>query len=392
MRVGARLQQRGSVSLFIVVFSALLIITMTTAFIRIMLQDQQQATANDLSRSALDSAYAGVEDAKRAIVAYYENNCDKDPNTTACSNLKNLSDPTNVDGTGWTRNCDITEKTHVASLTHQEVLVNTAANDNQFNQAYTCVKVQLDPDSYVGKLKANTSTIIPLQVQDGQSFEKIKIEWYAQQDGSSVDVVTPTPSLPFPKSASASWPQNRPSVIRAQLLQYDKDDGFKLSDFDNAKYNSTLFLYPLKLSAENTTSSFGLESRRTDSAAREPEYVQCLDFSPSDEYACRTTIAAPAPGSSSSNRIAYLNLIQVYSTPTTYRVTLLDASGDSVKFSGVQPVVDSTGRSNDLFRRVQSRITLGTAAAPDATVDITDKLCKTFTVTDTSYVEGKCGS
>lgn len=391
MKAKTKLQQ-GSVSLFVVVFSALLIITMTTAFIRIMLQDQLQATANDLSKSALDSAYAGVEDAKRAIVAYYDSSCDKDSSTPQCADLKKLAA---VDANGWTQDCDITKQTNVATQTNGEFTIKTATSDNQFNQAYTCVKVQLEPDNYVGKLKANTSTIIPLQTKSGAVFDQIKIEWYTEQDGPVFDDATTSPAVPFPKLPTAnSWPTNRPSVIRAQLLQYDKDAGFKLSDFDDATHNSTLFLYPTNLSGlRGIAQSFDV-GRRADATAPSLVEAGCnTSFTTTEPYACQSILTPPG-SIAKEKRVAYLNLIQLYDRPTTYQVTLIDSTtGDAVKLSGVQPVVDSTGRANDLFRRVQSRINLGTSTAPDSAIDLTDKLCKTFTVTDTQYVDsGPCAN
>jgi len=68
---------------------------------------------------------------------------------------------------------------------------------------------------------------------------------------------------------------------------------------------------------------------------------------------------------------------------TSFRVTLANGS-EPVVFSSVQPEVDSTGRANDLFRRVKSRIELDSSSIPyvEAAVDLTGGLCKTFRVTD----------
>ncbi|MFZ2544503.1 MAG: hypothetical protein WAW80_00835 [Candidatus Saccharimonadales bacterium] len=384
-----RLRQRGSVSLFIVIFAALLIITISTAFIRIMIQDQSQATANDLSKSALDSANAGVEDAKRVIVEYYRQNCPSIPvgNSDRCDSLRNvLIVNTTPPNDGWTNGCQATVDAGVASLTNGEVLVKTAnADDEQLDQAYTCLKVQMNPTDYIGALKPNVSRLIPLKSRDGVVFTQIRLQWYSQQnqtinlDQGDIPYVLPD-----------KWPVNRPAVMRAQLLQYKSD--FQLSEFDNdSNYNASLFFLPSIAGVSDSVKAYFSSDKRQSRSSGSAQSVACHQTSTASRYACEVTIVLPDWGDPASitNRNAYLKLSQFYSTINTdFRITMLTDGGEIVRFTDVQPVVDSTGRANDIFRRIQSRIDIGTSSIPnaEAAVDVTKSLCKEFIVTrDNAY-------
>lgn len=53
-------------------------------------------------------------------------------------------------------------------------------------------------------------------------------------------------------------------------------------------------------------------------------------------------------------------------------------------FKAVQPIVDSTGRANDQYRRTQTYIDLYDTnfPFPEAAVDVSGNICKNFLVTE----------
>lgn len=390
--------QRGAVSIFVVIFSALLITTITVAFVRLMVQNQEQATANDLSKSALDSAYAGVEDAKRALITYRQH-CVGSGDAVGTAECTNLSRALK-DGT----RCDTLQQAGIAgSPGDKEVLVKQNEGDEALQQAYTCVKVQLDTNDYVGAVTPNTSRLIPLKANG--SFDQVAIEWYSQSDLQSVQKNDPLSSqssidlgLDSKLPKLAVWPKNRPAMLRVQLIQYG--DSFQLSDFnkdDNGKTNNaTLFLMPSSVGLDTVSFSDDVRQSHTSDAL---EQIRCnQNFSATSvdsQYACKATIKLPLPigSDSADNRHAYLRVTEIYNPSTSFRVSLWNES-DAETFSGVQPIVDSTGRANDLFRRIRARVELEGSSIPpvEAAVDITGSLCKTFLVTDkdTDYNPGSC--
>jgi len=385
-------KQKGAVSLFVVVFTALLITVVTVSFVRIMIHDQQQATVTDLSQSAYDSALAGVEDAKRALLRY-QDICD----TNGSDDASCIAAETKIDSS--TCNDSVSTLNDIDS-SGSEIKIETNGS-NALDQAYTCVKVNLDTEDYLGSLSKDESSFIPLKSTD--SFNTVQIEWFNSDDISSslnsVVDLQPTTSTSWPLLAQSSWAPNRPSIIRAQMMQFSSN-GFKLSDFDDTNSSSesnanTLFLYPsgttgvhnpIAVSNPDEREFVGRDLRKTPTGAPLP--ISCTGSLLTGGYACTARLKLPNP-INGGDRSAYLRLAALYNK-TNYRISLLNDSVP-VLFNAVQPEVDSTGRTNDLFRRVQTRVEMADVnfPYPESAIELNDNLCKDFRVTDdtSDYVD-----
>jgi Tfp pilus assembly protein PilX len=379
-----RNNQSGAVALFIVIFTALLMTIVTISFIQLMTKDQQQATTNDLSKSAYDSSQAGVEDAKRLLLLEQACRNGTAASTINCATVSSALTP----APGQTQSsCDTLAKGGIVSETNNETLLQQQAGDSKLDQAYTCVKIAVNTDDYLGQLQAFESTIVPLR--GAKPFTSVVLSWFSDKDISSQ---TNNPTVGFPSTGSdvslprigSKWQFNYPALMRTQLIQVGSS--FKLSDFDDSagggKSNAnTLFLYPSATGA--TSKSFALDARY--SPLNAPQPIQCRSSLSGGGYACTVTVQLPAPSDGNvAARTAFLHLSALYNQ-AHFKVQLKDSTGAVVQFADVQPEVDSTGRANDLFRRVVSRVELrGDFTYPDAEIDITGSLCKNFSITTRS--------
>ena len=408
-------RQSGAVSLFVVIFAMLIITVITVSFLRLMVNDQQQASDNDLSQSAYDSAMAGVEDAKRALLRYQQV-CASTPSSCAALASQLSSDVCNagvlVGGVVANSNVNGGTPSNPGEIKVQQSL---SGDDAELNQAYTCLTMKLETELYIGTMSAGQSQIVPLIGAAG--FDTVTVYWYDRDDVSNVTGAVSLASLssPRPLLQQSSWPAGRPSVMRTQLIQFGSS--FTLGDFDIVNGSSqsnanTLFLYPysgsLSINAantyiENNTAFVGNDIRKNnaaddpdpDVAASSPVAVQCRASVAAGGYACAASIRLPTP-IGGGNRTAFLRLSPFYNA-THYEVALSngapDASGSNVvRFKDVQPEIDSTGRANDVFRRVVSRVDLYDTSFPypDASIDVTGDFCKDFGVTNTAYIAGSC--
>ena len=408
-------RQRGAVSLFVVIFSMLIITVITISFLRLMMTDQQQASDNDLSQSAYDSATAGVEDAKRALLRYQQV-CTNTPSQCAALSTQLSTNVCNaavlIGGVVSESNVSGGDSTNPGEIKVQQ---SVSGSDAALDQAYTCLTMKLQTDDYVGNLTANQSQLVPLI--GVTNFDTVTVRWFSKDDiTNTTGAVSLTgTAAPQPLLQQTSWPNNRPSIMQAQLIQFG--DSFTLNDFDMTNSSSendasTVFLYPTSDGAagnsstyNSTTDSFvARDTRKSDTGTNPtpatsndtPLPVKCASSISGGGYACSMTLALPNP-IGGGNRTAFLRLTPFYNA-THFQVALSsggapNATGSNVvKFKDVQPEIDSTGRANDLFRRVQSRVNLYDTSFPypDATIDITGNFCKDFTVTDKDYIPGSC--
>lgn len=390
-------RESGAVSLFVVIFAMLIITVLTVSFLRLMMADQRQASDNDLSQSAYDSAQAGVEDAKRALLRYQQI-CSTTP--SACADLSTALS-TDTCNQALTVGGIATPVNDGTSRVGEVKVQQSESVDRALDQAYTCVTMKLETEDYIGTLSPGESQLVPL-VGRG-SFSTVTVRWFSKDDltndAGNVRLV-PTPANNRLISQE-NWDSDTPSVLRTQLIQFGSQ--FNMTSFDTVASNggqtqsntNTVFLYPSSTAGVTTRAFTALDNRKIDAnddpdpddRQYTPYPVQCKPtVQSSDDYSCSMTLTLPEP-IGGGDRTAFLRLTPYYNT-TSFQVILSNGNPNSnaniVRFKDVQPIIDSTGRANDIFRRVESRVDLYNTnfPYPDATIDVTGNFCKNFAVTD----------
>jgi hypothetical protein len=235
--------------------------------------------------------------------------------------------------------------------------------------------------------------MIPLIGTD--AFDTVTVNWFTNADFTSgVPSFLNIAGVPL----LSSWPANRPPIIRAQLIQFSTSNGFTLDSFNDSNSNgesnaNTLFLYPSGVGS--TQASFATNDVRRQvnpKSPGSPVQIKC-STSLSTVYYCSAKLTLPNPIGTSAipNPInpndakIYLRLGALYNG-TTYQVMLSSQSKSKpVDFNNVEPTIDSTGRANDMFRRVLTRVKLSSDFPyPNGEIFTNGNFCKDFLVTDSA--------
>lgn len=403
--------KKGVAAIYVVVFTTMLIGIITLSFLRIMLSESGRTLNDTMSDSAYNAALAGVEDAKYVISKYEKKVSGSD--TSIPDDFKNIVETKTDD-------CDIIkeamEKLHVTGLTDgTDYYIGTDGSRSDQDQAYTCVTIKLEGD-FRGTLTSNDPTlIVPLKPSGkgdnkAEKVAKIELTWYSSGDDDDVSNAISGHLLENLQSDGLNGAVNNTAVVssaatgvlgkkgvksddeqtifnglRMMLVQSplgDTNPDYYSSDTDAKTTNrGTLMLLPSTEGASVIDKQELVAS--ADKNLNAPQAVKC------ENGICKVTISLPKPkdpmGRDRDPDNFFLVLNTVYSNPTTKVIIKMKNDSDGeIPFFNVQPIVDSTGRSGDLFRRVEARIGTknGATLLPTAELSSNSDIKKDFYVTE----------
>lgn len=350
--------KRGVASLYVVIFATILFGVVTLSFMRIILSDAGQTSDDDLSRSAYDSAMAGVEDAKTAINKYYQ--CISSGNGD-CGSYGTLFKSDCDDGIGIAQY--LYQDGYNPQENNGEVKIQESSSNNS-DQAYTCVILSDEVPDYRGTLTNDTRTkIIPLAVYNGSnntnsnlsSVTSIKFDWFSILNQGTDDLKR-VPGGNNPKTLNSADNKTVPPTISLTFIRM-ASGAVGATEFNNAndtpnklEYDTVILLPsessdPISLSAARA-GNVNKEERN------EPFRVECNKSN--SEFACSATIGG-LPAFNSSDTVLLVVSLPYGDAYTDFAATMYGQDG-AVKLKGAQISVDSTGRTNQLVRRVETRL------------------------------------
>lgn len=320
-------RQAGVVSIMVTMIMMIVISLLVLGFAELSRNEQRSTLDQQLSAQAYYAAESGVNDAREAMNALITAG-QPVQNKTVCGNQG-----------GYTLSGTV---------------------DAAHNVSYTCVLINVAPATLVYNV-GYTSTVIPI-LSSGGAFGKLTLTWKlpaGTTSGSAAGCYTNAGSLgQFPvATGTGQWNCDYP-VVRVDLLNANG------ASFARANWNAstaTMFFVPF-----NST-TIGNNASMAAHGAAVP--AQCN----------ATTCTANITGLGGTEY--YMRVTTLYRTDSQLSIS---AAGGTT-FTGAEATIDSTGKAQDVLRRILVAVDLTGANAhkiPSGALIVEDSVCKRFGVTN----------
>ena len=426
--------KRGGASMFVVMFTILILSIIVLGFTNLIISEATKTSNTDLSQSAYDSALAGVEDAKIALLKYHScldqgyraaaggNTCEK-----LIYNMQEGIKKQDCSTVAKVLRRESNEGTENSVVVQETSTSDKAGNNKDMMQAYTCVTIKEDLNDYRTTLESsNRLRIIPIRSADINTVDHILVQWYSSTnyvkngsnhycvggDGNKISGIDKMYSL-----GNCAGGRQAPTTLSARLIQTDEQfDLSELSVASGPNNTDTGQIYLLPKSAGDNINY--IDSSKWGESANKGENLPIEVNCKQGTWFCSAYIGLPGTfrGGKRSAANTYLLVSIPYGSPETdISVEALKYKGGGIDktkkssyyhydFTGVQARIDSTGRANDLWRRVETRVELVDTyfAYPEFEItmrgDENSILKKSFDVTfncwssENGYRDGDCAN
>lgn len=328
-RLTAALDDKGFASLVIAIVLVLILSLMTVGFAELMRHEQRSALDKQLSSQAYYAAESGVNDAAKTISDGYTGAKTKCPQASLGANTSGL---------------DNTNPGYAAAANDlNSNVVGYGSNPTAAN--YPCLLINpYPPNLYYNPITTTESRTAEFIAIDSSgvpaAVTSVEISW---QDAGSNTSFSGDCTTGNTFTSNASW--GHVGVLRAMLLPITSG-GLDRSTLTNTAF--TGFLCPNGAGGSpppgsvNYTSSIG--------ATNAGQIVKGNCNTSSQPQFCNVIINGLPPNQSTF----FINIRSIYA-PTAVTISAFNGA-TPLRLKGAQTLVDSTGKAQDVLRRVQVRV------------------------------------
>ncbi len=333
--------QIGMASIMVTIILMLVITLIVLGFAQVIRREQRQSLDQQLYTQAFYAAETGVNDAVKVIQEGY--NRDK----TKC---------------GWNQSPDLTLN---AAWT---IKANSNEVDAGAGVEYTCLLIDQSPPTLVyDNIDTNRSTVINVKPSPAGSISHVTLSWHEKTGGTDVSGCKAlAPNSNFP--AINKWEELgpcKPGVLRVDLVPTG-------GSIDRASLTAnafTGFLYPKTGPGTAGGTVLGYASGKGFGKQGVIHAADC--HANSGDRFCTVTIDGLA---------ASEYTIRVKSIYSSSALTVsAKVAGVATDLIGAQAVIDSTGKANDVLRRIRVHVPLdrgSNAIYPEFAIETMGTLCK----------------
>jgi hypothetical protein len=349
--------QDGFAALVIAIVLVLVLSLVTVGFATLMRREEKAALDKHLSEQAYYAAEAGINDASKAI------NLGFNAAKNTCGPLDTVANP--------------------ALLSQPGIQYLSGVNSGQVgsdpNIKYTCLLIDPYPKSIdigsVDNVMSKTYKLFSVNKDDPTApadLQSLNISWEAAGGGSSAFVTNAGMVTNHQFTPAANW--TYAPVLRVTLTPL-ASGGISRTDLSQKTY--TAFLYPNSSASATITDQYG---NGIGTAQGVIVNGNCHGGQPA--YACNVTV------DQLTTNYYLITLRSIYGNSQVH-ITGAGTDGNYVRFKGSQTLVDSTGKAQDVLRRVQVRIPTGNEYPhTDYGIQSTTDICKVLRLTPTDTTSG----